>query len=701
MEILWQEIVTAAENEGRTYLLEHECKKILEEQGLATTGTAVARSTKEAVEISERIGYPVVLKILSPEVIHKSDAGGVKLNLNNSTAVERAYSEIFETFSDKKTAGVSVQKMAPPGLEAIVGIKKDPAFGPVLMFGLGGIFVEALQDVSFRILPVNEKDIGEMIREIRGYALLRGFRGTAVDLPALKKLLGKLSALIMRHPEISEMDLNPVFLYPRGNIIADARIFLEKPGKAEKEKGLPSGDKDYLQKLFYPQSIAVLGASNTPGKLGWNVFNNLLSHRFAGKLYPVNIRAEAVQGIPAVSSVSEIKDPVDAAIILVPAEATLQAFEECCRQGIKNIVIESAGFAEAGADGEAIQRKLKRVAEENDCRFLGPNCSGIINTHHNMVQSIGIVESLRRGNIGLIAQAGVYAAGMLWGMRHITDFGIVATIGNKADINETDILEYLGEDKNIEVVCLYLEDVKSGRRFIDVARAVTDKKPVIILKSGRTEAGKKAVSSHTASLAGDDLIYDAAFRQAGVIRARNNDHMFGLARAFSKQPLPQGAGVLVISYTGSLGVAAADALSLHDMRPAELDDKTFRQLREIVPPYVGCNNPVDFTFDMNAELVQKTIEIGLRSEKISSFILILQAEILDTYTEALSAMDFKGKPALACVPCREFAMNEVIPLEQAGIPVYSTPEEAVETLATMYRYRTRTQGTQGDGSFVQ
>ena len=249
------------------------------------------------------------------------------------------------------------------------------------------------------------------------------------------------------------------------------------------------------------------------------------------------------------ASVREIDGPVDAAVILVPAAHTLKAFEECCQKGIKFIVIESAGFAETGEDGKNIEKELRRLAETYHCRFVGPNCSGIINTHHQMVQSIGTVGELRQGNIGLIAQAGVYAAGMLWGLRHTMDFAIVATIGNKADINETDILEYLGEDDFVEVVCMYLEDVKSGRRFIDVARDVAAKKPVIVLKSGRTEAGKKAVSSHTASLAGDDQIYDAAFRQAGIIRAADNEHMFGLARAFSKQPLPSGDGVLVVSYT--------------------------------------------------------------------------------------------------------------------------------------------------------
>lgn len=690
MNISFNEILSRAKNEGRTYLMEHECKELLIREGISTTAVAVAHSAVEAVEISDKIGYPVVLKVLSPEVVHKSDLGGVKLNLKDAGAVKRAYTEISNAFPDKKIAGVAVQEMAPPGLEVIIGVRRDPVFGPVLMFGLGGIFVEVLQDVSFRILPVTEADIEEMLQEIRGYKLLQGYRGTAVDLPALKELLLSISNLGMKYPEIMELDLNPVFLYPQGNITVDARLFLRKPGdKTNRETSIGNKDKGVLQKLFYPNSIAVVGASDKPGKLGWNIFHNLLHHRFPGKLYPVNVTAETVQGIPAFPRIDDIEDAVDAAVIMVPAAQTLQAFENCCRKGIKIIVIESAGFAETGESGKSMEKELKRLAESCNCRFVGPNCSGVINTHHNMVQSIGLVEDLRKGNIALIAQAGVYAAGMLWGIRHTMEFAVVATIGNKADINEADILEYLEEDKNVAVVCMYLEDVKCGARFIDAARKITARKPVIVLKSGRTEAGKEAISSHTASLAGNDQIYDAAFKQAGIIRAWDNDHMFGLARAFSKQPLPLGDGALVISYTGSLGVAAADALSLNGMRLAELDEKTREYLRAILPPYVGCNNPVDYTFDMNATQIRKTIETGLHCDDISSFIVILQAEILNTYITEFKNIDFQGKPILSCVPCKEFAMNEVITLEQAGFPVYSTPEETVKVLAAMRRYGVR------------
>ncbi|NLA27391.1 MAG: acyl-CoA synthetase [Firmicutes bacterium] len=686
---VWDEMISCALVEGRTYLMEHESKELLERQGIATTGAAVACTAEEAVEISNRIGYPVVLKVLSPEVIHKSDAGGVKLNLKNAASVEQAYAEITHAFQDKNVTGVAVQRMASPGLELIVGVSRDPTFGSVLMFGLGGVFVEVLKDVSFRVLPVTDADIEEMIMEIQGYPLLRGYRGTAVDLGALKDMLRRISEMVTRYPEIREIDLNPVFLYEEGYIAVDARIFLERPEKSELDviSGEHStGGKSSLRTLFYPESLAVIGASDKPGKLGWNVFNNLLQHRFAGRLYPVNVNSKTVQGVRAYSSISEIDDPVDAAVIIVPAALTLEVFEDCCRKGIKFMIIESAGFAETGEEGENIERDLKKLAAAYGCRFVGPNCSGIINPHHRMIQSIGTIGELRPGNIGLIAQAGVYVAGMIWGMRHTMDFALVATIGNKADINETDMLEYLGEDDNIEVVCMYLEDVKAGRRFIDTASEVTAKKPVIVLKSGRTEAGKKAVSSHTASLAGNDLIYDAAFRQSGIIRAADNEHMFGLARAFSKQPLPSGEGAMVISYSGSWGVAAADALSMSGMRLSDIDDATLGRLGAILPPYVGINNPVDCTFEMNALQLKAIIEAGVECSDTSSFIAVIQAELLHTYAEVLPEIDFRGKPIICCVPCKEFAMDNVITLEQTGFPVYSTPEEAVAALSAMHRY---------------
>jgi acyl-CoA synthetase (NDP forming) len=680
----YREVIDRARADGRTYLMEHESKAVLESLGITTTGASVAKTEDEAAEIFQSLSGPVAMKVLSPDVVHKSDAGGVKLNIKSADEAKAAFGDILRTFSGQKIQGVSVQRMARPGVEAIVGVANDATFGPVLMFGLGGVFVEVLKDVSFRSIPISASDARDMIEEIKGYALLRGYRGYSSDIDALEKLLLSISDFVMDNPDISEMDINPVSLYPDGYMVVDARIILGEPRQKP-----PQAKKQDLHNLFYPRSIAVIGASGTPGKLGWNVFTNLVSHKFKGSLYPINPRADEICGCKAYPSISAVPEPVEVAIILVSAGVTPDVVEECCKCGVRYIVVESAGFAELGEDGKKIELAMKDIADKYGVRLLGPNCSGIINTHCSMVQSIGIVDALSMGNIGLVSQAGVCAAGMLWGLRHIMDFGIIATIGNKLDINETDILEAISRDENINVICMYLESVKGGRRFIDVASRITREKPIVVLKSGRTDAGKKAVASHTASLAGNDQIFSAAFRQSGIIRARDYEHMFNLARTISKQPLPEREGVFIITYAGSLGVIAADAITDNGMRLSELEPHLKERLKRLLPDYVCGMNPVDYTFSQDAETVKRTIEIGVDSDDVGSFIVVLQAEILESYVEALKSINYRGKPIIACVAGKEFAMHDVKKMENAGIPVFSTPEQVADALGIMYRHQKR------------
>ncbi len=687
------EMIRQAVRDNRSYLMEHESKEILEGIGVATTGYLVARSEDEALAICEKIGFPVVMKIVSPDVVHKTDAGGVKLNIASTEEARRAYREILETFKYQHIEGVAVQRMARSGIEAIIGVTRDPSFGPLIMFGLGGVFVEVLRDVSFRILPITEKDAAEMINDIRGSDILKGYRGQAVDLESLKKLLLKISRLVVENPEIQELDLNPLFLYRDGYVTVDARMFVSEPALPEKVS--PTGAES-LRDFFYPASIAVIGASDVKGKLGYNVFWNLVNHDFPGKLYPINPGKDSVMGVRAYKSIRDVEGPVDLAIVIVPAKAAETAIADCAAKGVRFVVVEAAGFAESGAEGKAAQARIEKIIRENGLRVLGPNCSGVINTHHNMVQSIGLLEGLKKGNVGMVAQAGVYAAGILTGLSNVLDFGIVATIGNKMDINETDILEYLSDDDHISTIVMYMEDIRSGKRFVDVASRAAVRKPVIVLKSGRTEAGKKAVSSHTASLAGNDEVNSAAFKQCGVIRARDNEHLFALARAFSKQPVPKGNGTLVITYTGSLGVAATDMLYLSGMRLAALEPYFQQRLKNALPDYANVGNPIDCSFSMTPEQVKNLIEIGVESNDVQNFIVVIQGEILGSFVDVMKSIDYKDKPVLAVVACKEFMIGDVVKMEQAGIPVYSTAEMAAEVLGQMYAYGVRRQNAIAD-----
>ncbi|MDD4091782.1 MAG: GNAT family N-acetyltransferase [Smithellaceae bacterium] len=686
------EVIHQAVRDNRSYLMEHESKEILEGAGIATTGYLVARSEDEALALCERIGFPVAMKIVSPDIVHKSDAGGVRLNLLSAEDVRKAYRSMVETFKYQHIEGITIQRMAAPGIEAIIGVTRDPSFGPLIMFGLGGVFVEVLRDVSFRILPITEKDAAEMIEEIRGSDILKGYRGRPVDLKSLQQLLLKISRLVDENPEIHELDLNPLFLYSEGYIAVDARMFVREPVHTETTV---TGAQN-LHDFFYPKSIAVIGASDVKGKLGYNVFCNLISHQYPGKLYPINPGKETVMGVRAYKSIRDVPDPVDLAIVIVPAKAVEAAIADCCAKGVRFVVVEAAGFAESGKEGKEAQARIEAIIRKHGCRVLGPNCSGVINTHHNMVQSIGLLGDLKKGNVGMVAQAGVYAAGILTGLSNVLDFGIVATIGNKMDINETDILEYLSDDDHISAIVMYMEDIRSGKRFVDVASRAALRKPVIVLKSGRTEAGKKAVSSHTASLAGNDEVNSAAFKQSGVIRARDNEHLFALTRAFSKQPIPKGNGVMVITYTGSLGVAATDMLYLSGMRLAELEPYFQKRLKNALPEFANVGNPIDCSFSMTPEQVKNLIEIGVESGDVQSFIVVIQGEILGSFVDVMKSIDYKQKPVACVVACKEFMIHDVVKMEQAGFPVYSTAEMAAEVLGQMYAYGVRRQSALAD-----
>lgn len=443
-----------------------------------------------------------------------------------------------------------------------------------------------------------------------------------------------------------------------------------------------------LEKLFYPESLAVIGASNKKGKLGYNVLRNLIDHNYQGKIYPVNPSGGEIQGLKAYRSVSEIGTRIDAAVVIVPAHITPGVVEECFKHGIEFVVVEAAGFGETGHGGKEIETRLKALVEEYGGHILGPNCTGVINVNNGLCESIGLVGELRPGNIGLVAQAGVYAAGILWGLRKIMDFSLIATIGNKLDMDETDILEFMGQDGTVEVITMYVEDIRDARKFLRVARRITPHKPVILLKGGRTEEGKAKAITHTAAMGGSSRAYDTLFKEAGVIRAADNEHLFDLARAFSKQPLPSTDGAMVITYSGSQGITATDSLNENGMRLARLSDETVTRLRELMPPMVAAINPADLTFDQNPEQVRQIIEVVAGDPDVGGIIANLQPEILGEYVKEMKELRV-DKPVLISVTGREFAMDDVIAMERLGYPVFSTPERAAQVFASMRKFATQ------------
>ncbi len=462
--------------------------------------------------------------------------------------------------------------------------------------------------------------------------------------------------------------------------------------KSEQElKTLRYGEiplRDELKYFFEPKSVAVIGASATPGKLGYNVLVNLIGGKFQGKIYPINPKVDKILGLRCYKSILDVPDEVDLAVLIVPAKIIPEVLMDCVSKGVKAVIIEAGGFAEIGGEGSILQEKIRTIAKKERIRIVGPNCAGIVNTHKNLITTFAKVKNLRKGGISFITQAGIFAAGMfeIYGPR----WGIskVITIGNKADVDEADMLEYLAEDPETKVVGMYLEGVSDGRKFLAALKKTVLKKPVVILKGGRTEEGKKAVSSHTASLAGNAEIYDAAFKQCGAVKAENLEQLFDFVRFFALQPLMKGNKIAVVTYAGSMGVLSVDRAVSLGLEIAELSSTVLKKLKGIAFPWTSSFNPLDLSFLVTTEQYVESTRIFMKTEEINGISLIVPAlkvvEVGKAVAEVLQ--DQNTKPLVFCVPLGEYVMGNIQKVEELGIPCYPTPERAVDALYASYKY---------------
>ena len=556
-----ERIFLQARKEGRTVLTEIETKQVFNSVGIKTVETRLAHSKEEAIAFSKQMGYPVVVKIASPDISHKSDAGGVKIGLKNETDVACAYDEIMSSihraYPDARIDGVSVQPLARPGTEIIVGMSKDPQFGPVLMFGLGGILVEVLKDVCFRVVPLTARDASEMIKKIKGYPLLQGFRGQEpANIPFLEDLLLKISDFVDRTPQIKEMDLNPIFAYNDGGVVVDARIVLE-PNKVI-EVGKPA-DRPSLDFLFHPKSVAIIGASENKASYGYAFIHHLLSYGFSGKIYPINSRQSEILGVKAYPSLEAVPGNIDYVIHLIGVNNAPEILAQASRKGVKAINILAGRASETGRpEGKQIEAEIRKLALETGIRVLGPNCLGVFCPASGL--AFGFEFPKETGKVGALLQSGGNSTDLI----HISAtrgirFSKVVSYGNALDINECDLLRYFIDDPETGIILSYMEGLRGhSREYLHLVRQAARIKPVVICKGGRTSVGSRIALSHTASLAGSTNLWETAIRQAGAVPVRDLDEMVNMAVAFSFLPPIKGKNVGIVGAGGGRSVLSAD-----------------------------------------------------------------------------------------------------------------------------------------------
>jgi len=444
-----------------------------------------------------------------------------------------------------------------------------------------------------------------------------------------------------------------------------------------------------LYALLYPKSIAVMGASRTPGKVGHAIVKNMIEGGYKGRVVPVNPNADEILGLKCCATIDEYPEDLDLGIVVVPQSVVEQSVIGLIKKHVKVIAVVSAGFKEIGGEGARLEQRLVDVCRKANVRLLGPNVVGIINSNEKLNASFAL-SMPRKGKVSVLSQSGAVCTVFLdWAKENDIGLGKLISLGNKSDLSEIDFLRFLAEDEDTEVVAGYIEDINAGYDFVEAAEAASSRKPIVFLKSGVTPSGKEAALSHTGSLSGADYAYEAAFKRAGVVRAESFEHLLDSVKAFTMQPLPVGNRVAVFTDAGGLGIIAADAIEFSEMVMARLSEETVSQLRAHLSPAASIKNPIDVLDDCLPEQYARAIEIVQKDEGVDAVLMLFAPQAVATpedKVEAVLKVLESRKTVIAAFMGGDAVKNARCRLAGAGVPNYSSVERAVRALRAMVEY---------------
>jgi acyl-CoA synthetase (NDP forming) len=620
---------------GRTALSEIESKQLLQAAGISVAIPDHAPSADEAVAAAARRGFPVVVKVLSPDVSHKSEVGGVALDLKSDGEVREAFARIQRSLTDRapnaRFDGVAVDTMARPGVELIVGIIRDDRFGPLVIAGLGGILVEVFKDTAFRLAPIDRREARTMLDELRGAAILHGTRGgKPINFEAVADLLVKLSTLAVAHRNIKEMDLNPVVAYADGLAVLDARVMLaDASAAAARIDPNHAARLANLQRAIKARTVAVIGDKRVGGYMWLRAMRHL-----TGKLYSVQIDPNEIPGIEAMGitnykSLAEIpEERIDYAVSAVPRQVAPRILKDCIENKVGSIGFFTSGFSETTEElGIRLEGELRDLATASDIALVGPNCMGLYSP------SVGLCNfpELKTGAVGdvcFISQSGTHSINFstqapLRGIR----INFAASIGNVLMLEAADYLSLMADDPATRVIGMYVEGVRDGRRFFETLKHAAATHPVVVWKGGMTEAGARATFSHTGSLATPAAVWDSMVRQAGAVSAFGLDAMLDAVEMLARGRAVPGRGMGLVAMTGGQSVVITDTFATAGLEIPALSDASYDEMKSFFNIIGGSyRNPLDAGGTIGGGTVhtgnlQRILEILNRDPKIDAIVL--------------------------------------------------------------------------------
>ncbi len=665
-------------------ITENLSKSILAKYNIKVPEHVIVKSSVDAVKVAKKIGFPLVMKIVSPQILHKTDVGGVKTGINNLTDVKKIFNVMyFKKYKNKNRNvvldGILLEKMVPSGIELIVGLKNDPQFGPAIMIGLGGIFTEILKDVSFRLLPITVNDAKLMIEELKASKLLKGYRGSVpVDINVLTTLLKQISKFGIDNADYFEsVDFNPIVFYHKSYYVVDAKIILNKTIKKNSISKIKPNSL-YMEQFFTPRSVALVGASSTKGKIGNSVLDSLAKHDYDGKIYPINPKQDEILGIKCYPSIEKVPGKIDLVVICIDLSIIPPIIQSCARKSIHNVVIVSGGGKELGGKRAVYEAEIKELAKQNNIRIIGPNCIGMFNAANRLDCAFQGQERMLRSKLGPVAflsQSGTMGISFL---ETANSFGLskMVSYGNRSDVDEADMIWYLSDDPQTKVISLYVEGFGDGRKFINTAKRVMNakKKPVVIWKSGRTSVGARQAASHTGSLGGSNKIIMSAFKQAGIISADSYQELIGIVKALSWQHPSKGNHIALCSNGAGPMINAIDHFERFNLKLANVSLETLKKMKSHFPTtyVIGNGNPIDVTGGATADDYRFTIQQFMNDPNVDIIMpwFVFQDDPLDEIiVQYLSEFNNK-KPLLVGGNGGPYTQKISNLIEKKHVPVY-------------------------------
>jgi 3-hydroxypropionyl-CoA synthetase (ADP-forming) len=678
-------------------ITEELAKKILTEYGVKVPKYALVKSVDEAEKKAREVGFPLVAKIVSPQILHKTDVNGVKVGLNSEAAVKETFNDMHGRLSKQyNIKGVLLEKMAAPGAELIVGLQNDPQFGPIIMVGIGGIYTEVFKDVTFRVLPITKEDAVSMMEDLKGKQILKGFRGAPpVSMDALANALVSIGNLgTDMAPYYESIDFNPVIFYEKDYVVVDAKILLrDNPDLQVISKTQP--DSEFMDLFFNAKSVALIGASPEAGKIGNSVLESLVKHEYKGKVYPVNAKGyPEIMGIKAYKSLEDIPDKVDIAVVTVDLKFVPDLLKAASKKGIHNFVVISGGGKELGGERAAIEAQVKELSKQLRIRIIGPNCIGMFNGANRLdcaFQGHARMIRPKNGDVAFLSQSGTVGIAF---MESSDSFGMSKMIsyGNRSDVDEADMIWYLSEDPQTKVIGLYVEGLGDGRKFMNTAKRVIKErsKPIVVFKNGRSARGAKQAVSHTGSLGGSYGVVKGAFDQAGIISVDNYEELTAALKALTWQPVPSGGRVAMVTNGAGPIIAAIDNFERLGLQVAELSDQSKKSLKDHYPPTYVIGNPCDITGSANADDYRFAIQTFIDDPSVDIVMpwFVFQDDPLEeTIVDVLASFQKqRKKPILVGAMGGPFTKKISQRIEDVNVPVYHSVAEWVTAAGALAKW---------------